>query len=117
MIDVVGKTVKGRTEDVLTSTNAMTLYYLTSDSAAAVKCSGGCVNNWPPLLLQSGDPAASLTLPGSLTATMTANGRQVIYQGHPLYNFIKDKTSSDANGEGINAFGGTWHVATPQTTT
>ena len=116
VIDVLGKTVKGQTEDVLTNTKAMTLYYLTSDSATAVKCSGGCATNWPPLLLPSGDPAASLTLPGSLTTATTANGRQVLYQGHPLYTFVRDKTSNDANGEGINAFGGTWHVATPQTT-
>jgi predicted lipoprotein with Yx(FWY)xxD motif len=33
--------------------------------------------------------------------------------GIPLYTFAKDKTSKDTNGEGINAFGGTWHVATP----
>jgi predicted lipoprotein with Yx(FWY)xxD motif len=32
---------------------------------------------------------------------------------HPLYGFVKDKTSNDANGEGINAFGGTWHVLMP----
>lgn len=116
VVDVVGKTVKGQTEDVLTNTSAMTLYYLTSDTATAVKCSGQCATFWPPLLLQSGDPGAGVTLPKQLTTSTTTNGRQVLYDGHPLYVFSKDATSSDTKGEGINAFGGTWHVATPQIT-
>ena len=64
-------------------------------------------------MLATGDPGSSLALPGKFTVAANANGRQVLYNGHPLYAFSKDKTTSDANGEGINAFGGTWHVATP----
>jgi predicted lipoprotein with Yx(FWY)xxD motif len=33
-----------------------------------------------------------------------------------VYVFSKDKASADVNGEGINAFGGTWHAATPSLT-
>ena len=116
VVDVVGKTVGGQTEDVLTNTNAMTLYYLTSDTPTSVACSGQCATFWPPLLLQSGDPAAGVSLPGHLTVATTTNGRQVLYEGHPLYAFSKDKTSNDAKGEGIKAFGGTWHAATTQIT-
>lgn len=113
VIAVVSKTVKGQTEDVLTNTNARTLYYLTSDTAATPACAGQCLNNWPPLVLSSGDPGSGASLPGKLTVAMTPNGRVVLYNSHPLYTFVRDKTSADANGEGINAFGGTWHVATP----
>ena len=113
VIAVVSKTVKGQTEDVLTNTNARTLYYLTSDTAATPACAAQCLNNWPPLVLASGDPGSGASLPGKLTVATTANGRVVLYNGHPLYTFVRDKTSTDANGEGINAFGGTWHVATP----
>jgi predicted lipoprotein with Yx(FWY)xxD motif len=113
VIAVVSKSVKGQTEDVLTDTNAQTLYYLTSDKAATPACAGQCLNNWPPLVLASGDPGSGASLPGKLTIATTPNGRVVLYNGHPLYRFVKDKTSNDANGEGINAFGGTWHVATP----
>jgi predicted lipoprotein with Yx(FWY)xxD motif len=113
VIAVVSKTVKGQTEDVLTNTNAQTLYYLTSDTAATPACTGQCLTFWPPLVLASGDPGSGASLPGQLTVATTANGRVVLYNGHPLYAFAKDKTSNDANGEGINAFGGTWHVATP----
>jgi len=113
VIAVVSKSVKGQTEDVLTNTNAQTLYYLTSDTVATPACSGQCLSFWPPLVLASGDPGSGASLPGKLTIATTANGRVVLYNGHPLYTFVKDKTSNDANGEGINAFGGTWHAATP----
>lgn len=109
----VSKTVKGRQVTVLTDANAMTLYYLTSDTSTTVACSGQCATFWPPLLLRLGAPSSGTTLPGKLTMLTDPNGVQVLYNGHPLYAFSKDKTSNDANGEGINAFGGTWHVATP----
>lgn len=113
VIAVVSKSIKGQTEDVLTNTNARTLYYLTSDTAATPACASQCLNNWPPLVLSSGDPGSGASLPGKLTIATTPNGRVVLYNGHPLYTFVKDQTSTDAKGEGINAFGGTWHVATP----
>lgn len=113
VIAVVSKSVKGQTEDVLTNTNAQTLYYLTSDTAATPACAAACLKNWPPLVLSSGDPGSGASLPGKLTVATTPNGRVVLYNGHPLYTFVRDKTSADANGEGINAFGGTWHAATP----
>jgi Secreted repeat of unknown function len=65
------------------------------------------------LLVPSGTPAAGSTVSGKFSVLTDANGRQVLYNGHPLYAFVKDKASSDANGEGVNAFGGTWHPATP----
>jgi predicted lipoprotein with Yx(FWY)xxD motif len=38
-----------------------------------------------------------------------ANGNQVLYNGHPLYTYIKDGDAADAYGQGI---GGKWFVAT-----
>lgn len=113
VVAVADKTVKGQDEVVLTNANGQTLYYLTSDTATTVACSGQCATFWPPLLLPSGQPASGAAIPGKLTVRQDANGTQVLYNGHPLYAFSRDKTGSDANGEGINAFGGTWHVATP----
>jgi predicted lipoprotein with Yx(FWY)xxD motif len=113
VVAVEAKTVKGQQESVLVNANAQTLYYLTSDTSTTVACSGQCVTFWPPLLLPAGDPSSGSSLPGKLSVLTDPNGRQVLYNGHPLYAFVKDKASGDANGEGVNAFGGTWHPATP----
>ena len=113
VVAVEVKTVKGQDEPVLVNANAQTLYYLTADTATTVACSGQCATFWPPLLLPSGDPSSGSSLPGKLSVLTDPNGRQVLYNGHPLYAFVKDKASGDANGEGVNAFGGTWHPATP----
>jgi predicted lipoprotein with Yx(FWY)xxD motif len=113
VIAVVVKSVSGQQAPVLVNSNAMTLYYLTSDTSTTLACSGQCATFWPPLLLASGSPGSGSSLSGTLTVLAGANGRQVLYNGHPLYAFSKDKASADVNGEGINAFGGTWHAATP----
>jgi len=102
---------------VLTNPAGMTLYYLTSDSAAAPKCAAACLTHWPALLSAGGQLALPAGVSGTLTAVQNANGNQVAYNGHLLYTFANDKAAGDTKGEGINAFGGTWHVATPGLTT
>ena len=108
-------TVMGSQETVLTSPDGFTLYYLTVDSVSAPKCTGGCLTNWPPLL-SGGNPSSMVPLSGTLTVTMNANGDQVAYNGHLLYRFAADKAKGDAKGEGLQAFGGVWKVATPSLT-
>jgi len=104
--------VHGKSEKVLTSTAGKTLYYLTSDTATHVACTGQCTTFWPPLI-STGLPTSSDTLPHKLSIRSDANGRQVEYDGHLLYTFSGDLSAGQANGEGITGFGGTWHVATP----
>lgn len=105
-------TVAGTQEMALTTPAGLTLYYLTTDVAATPKCTGACLSFWPPLLSTSA-PVAMAGLTGTLTIVQNANGSQVEYNGHLLYTFAKDKAKGDVNGEGVKAFGGTWHVVTP----
>ena len=105
-------TVSGKSERVLTNAAGKTLYYLTSDTATHIACTGQCTTFWPPLTT-SGLPTSSNPLPHRLGARAGANGRQVEYDGHLLYTFSGDVSAGQANGEGITSFGGTWHVATP----
>jgi predicted lipoprotein with Yx(FWY)xxD motif len=102
-------------ETVLTSPTGFTLYYLTVDTANAPKCTGSCLTQWPPLLT-NGSPTSMMPLSGALTVAMNANGDQVAYNGHLLYTFSGDKAKGDAKGEGTQAFGGVWKVATPSLT-
>jgi predicted lipoprotein with Yx(FWY)xxD motif len=96
-------TVSGKSENVLTNALGFTLYYHTTDTPTSV-CSGGCAAAWPPLLLPSGTPGASLSLPGTLGVETNVNGRQVTYNGHPLYGWKNDTSAGQATGEGINNF-------------
>lgn len=100
-------TINGTSMTILTNAQGLTLYYRTTDTASSV-CSGSCASVWPPLLSTS-VPAGSTSLPGKLTIQTTANGSQVEYNGHPLYNYSHDSAAGQMNGECI---GSIWLVAT-----
>ena len=42
------------------------------------------------------------------TTTRSDGGKQVTYNGHPLYLFAGDNAPGDTNGQGFDAFGGSW---------
>ena len=76
----------------------------------ALGCSGGCASAWPPLLFSgSGTSTSASALPGKLSVQATANGNQVEYNGHPLYNYSGDTGPGQANGEGL---ANVWFVVT-----
>lgn len=103
-------TVGGNLETVLTDAQGLTLYYLTTDTASSSTCTGSCASIWPPLLLASGTPTLASAISGTLTVIQDPNGRQVAYNGHPLYTYSGDAKPGEANGQGLL---GTWYVATP----
>lgn len=107
-------TVGGKSVTILTDAQGKTLYYYKPDTPSTSACTGGCAQNWPPLLFSgSGTPSSSTTLPGTLSVVTTANGAQVEYQGHLLYTFVGDSASGQTNGEGK---GGVWFAATTDLT-
>ena len=111
-------TVSGKSETVLTDSAGLTLYYFTPDTSTAAKCTASfklpngqpCTTVWPPLLLSAGSPGASTSLTGTLSTASDGNGRQVEYNGHPLYLFSGDTAPGQAKGNGLL---GKWWVATP----
>ncbi len=115
-------TVSGKSTVVLTDTSGKTLYYFTPDSSSKAVCTSSyklptgkiCTVVWPPLTLTSGTPAASGSLSGTLSVQETGNGRQVEYNGHPLYTFAGDTAPGQAKGQGLL---GKWWVATPTLST
>lgn len=102
-------TVSGSTTTVLTDAQGATLYYRTGDGPTTITCTGSCAANWPPVLLPSGDPTGAPSVTGKLTVFAGANGRQVLYNGHPLYLWVKDTAPGQATGQNIGGF----KVATP----
>jgi predicted lipoprotein with Yx(FWY)xxD motif len=99
---------------VLVNSRGHTLYLFGKDKRGKTACSGMCATFWPPLIA-SGKPRATAGVKASLLGTTKrADGRlQVTYNHHPLYTFAKDTKKGQTNGEGINAFGGTWDAVSP----
>lgn len=104
-------TVNGKATTILTNAQGLTLYYFTPDTASKTVCTGSCAQTWPPLLFTgTGKPTASTALPGELEVYKNANGKQVIYNDHPLYTYSGDSAAGQTKGEGLF---GKWFVATP----
>jgi predicted lipoprotein with Yx(FWY)xxD motif len=98
----------------LVGPSGLTLYTLSSDTATGSVCTGGCLANWPALVVA---PGGSVSGPAAATGTFATIKRadtgatQVTYNGRPLYYFAHDTAAGQTNGQGITAFGGVWEVA------
>jgi hypothetical protein len=44
----------------------------------------------------------------ALSVVQRGGGTQVVYHGHPLYEFSGDTSAGEATGAGLREFGGTW---------
>ena len=86
-----------------------TLYLFKADVGSKSACAGACATAWPPLL-STNKPTAGTGLTASKLATITRSDgtKQVTYNGHPLYLFIKDQKPGQTNGQGVTTFGAAW---------
>jgi predicted lipoprotein with Yx(FWY)xxD motif len=103
---------------LLVTTDGRTFYTFGKDTPRVSNCTASqCVAFWPPYVV-SGMPAAIKGLPGTLSTITRADGTaQLAYNDMPLYTFTIDKKPGAVNGDGLNDFGGIWHVvviAAPQ---
>lgn len=100
----------------LVDAKGMTLYMYTKDTANTSTCTDQCATAWPPLLFKGAsddNPSLELGLDGKIgTITRADGGRQVTYNGMPLYYFAQDTKPGDANGQNV---GQVWFVIQPQT--
>jgi len=98
--------INGQMVSVLTTFNGMTLYERTSDPAPGSNCTGQCAQMWPPVL-SSGTVISTAPIRGNLTVHMTGNGKQVEYNGHPLYTYSGDMAPGQTKGQGV---GNVWQT-------
>ena len=107
----------------LSNSTGWTLYRFTADTqyGNTSACTGTCAIYWKPFTVASNYTleAPAGTNASAFSVITTSSGlRQMTYYGWPLYYFSGDKASGQFNGEGINAFGGTWYIVTlPKPTT
>jgi len=103
--------------NILTDSQGRTLYRFTKDTVnTSSACYGKCATTWPPLLVSSGNPVAGAGIDGNLLGvlTRTDGGRQVMFNGMPLYYFSADSAPGDTKGQNI---GKVWFIVKPNTTT
>jgi predicted lipoprotein with Yx(FWY)xxD motif len=97
-------TVSGTT--VLTNTKGFTLYSFAPDTSTKSVCNGACAASWPPVKA----PASASAVKAPFATIKRSDGStQLTFHGHPLYTFTGDTAPRQANGNGVNAFGGLWH--------
>jgi predicted lipoprotein with Yx(FWY)xxD motif len=96
---------------VLADGSGRTLYLFEKDKGPRSTCFGACASAWPPLTT-NGKPTAIKGVSASKLGTINrGNGvKQVTYNGHPLYRFIKDTGPRQTHGEGLKAFGAEWYA-------
>ena len=111
---VISTSKTGLGRILVVNSTGRTLYMFGKDKNDKSACSGMCASFWPPVITSGKPRAGAGARPSLLGTTKRADGRlQVTYNRHPLYRFAKDTKKGQTNGEGINAFGGTWDAVSP----
>jgi predicted lipoprotein with Yx(FWY)xxD motif len=107
------KTVKvgGKSEPIAVNAKGVSVYTLSGESTKHLECTTRmCFTAWPPLTVH-GKATMAAGVQGKLGTFKRDGFTQVTLNGHPLYTFEGDGNKAGvANGNGIVAFGGTWHV-------
>ncbi len=102
-----------KTENIVINTKGRAVYTLSGDTTQRPKCTkaSGCFSFWPPVTVSSAKHLSKAAGVKGKLGTFKRNGLiQVTLGGHPLYTFASDKKKDNATGEGVNGFGGIWHV-------
>jgi predicted lipoprotein with Yx(FWY)xxD motif len=99
---------------ILDDSKGRTVYLFQKDKGTTSACTGGCAAAWPPVRV-SGKPIIGKGASASAIGTTKRpdGGRQVTYNGHPLYTYTGDQQPGDTNGQGLTAFGGGWFALSP----
>jgi predicted lipoprotein with Yx(FWY)xxD motif len=103
---------------VLAASNGHVLYLFDKDTKDHSKCAGACAKVWKPYLATTGSVTAKSGsgLNSKLLGVISITGgnKQVVYNGHPLYTYVKDTKSGQTNGQGLTQFGGDWYLVGPK---
>ncbi|MGH2891757.1 MAG: COG4315 family predicted lipoprotein [Solirubrobacteraceae bacterium] len=110
---VSNQTGSTKTESIVTNSKGRAVYTLSRDTTKHPKCTkaNGCFSFWPPVTVSSARSLSKAAGVKGKVGTFKRNGiTQVTLGGHPLYTFANDHKKANATGEGVNGFGGIWHV-------
>ena len=77
------------------------------------RCSGQCLQVWPPLMAGRAQGVATGLNPGLVQSVSSYSGAQIAYGGWPLYYYHRDQAPSDTTGQGVRDAWGTWYLLSP----
>src|SRR3954451_13301110 len=107
-------------QQIVVNSRGRSLYRLKPETTRHLLCKSTlCLEIWKPLTVRSSSTSAIKSgsgVTGRLGLVRRArNSYQVTLRGLPLYTFAGDANRSDANGQNIHSFGGTWLVVPAST--
>ena len=77
------------------------------------RCSGMCLNEWPPVPAPPLPTGGSGLSPPALRLISGYQGAQISYSGWPLYHYHHDMAPGDTTGQGVRDQWGTWYLIRP----
>lgn len=87
--------------DHLVDAEGRTLYLFAKDEGTTTACTGGCADNWPPIVADGAPTGGEGVDAGLLGTADGIEANQVTYNGHLLYYFAGDQAAGDTNGVGL----------------
>ena len=115
---VAKRTVTGKSKTIVVDQSGVTVYELGGESLAKLECvTKACFELWPPVKVASATakPKLGPGVPGTVSVMHRVKGGfyQVMLDRHPLYYYSGDGgKKGKVTGQGIQGFGGSWHVVT-----
>lgn len=87
------------------------VYMLEGDRDGS-KCTGSCLQAWPPLLVTESRPTAGPNLEPSMVGTVQRpdGSMQVTYNNHPLYHYAADSGRGMTTGHDVKDQSGHWYL-------
>jgi predicted lipoprotein with Yx(FWY)xxD motif len=95
----------------LVNHSSRSLYILSAEKGAKLKCKADCLATWPPLLVKTSVKTVALgaNVKGKIGfVARSSTMKQVTFNSYPVYTYQGDTGTLQSNGEGITADGGTW---------
>lgn len=100
----------------LTDSLGWSLYIFNADTANTSTCFSTCTIDWPPVLisdLSTVQLSDGIHMDYLSTFTRPDGSLQLVYNGYPLYYYMKDLKPGDVLGQAILRDGDYWYLITP----
>jgi predicted lipoprotein with Yx(FWY)xxD motif len=101
----------------LVDANGRTLYLFQGDRPNVSTLSPAGQAVWPPFTSSTTPKPLDGAVAAEIGTITGANGTpQIVYNGHPLYYYVGDKSPGQTLGQRLNQFGARWYVLAPSGT-